>query len=83
MDFILSQVHEHERIAILTSGKKVQSFLTKTLIERSCNAVMSIDPSRWCSLEEIQSMIENVSIWERKMSIFMGKLLFWLEETRA
>jgi DNA polymerase III epsilon subunit-like protein len=80
-EYILSQVQKYNKIYCIVPNKKVQSFLTQELNASGCDTTMGIWYSRWCSLDEVQSMVESDTLWERKMTIFMWKILFWLETT--
>lgn len=81
-DFLLSMIERYGKVEIIAPNKKVQTFLTTTLREYGCKAESVIETSRFCSLEELWDAIGKDE-WERKESIFIGKLLWWLQDTET
>lgn len=83
VDLLLSVWEKYGKVLLLAPNKKVQSFLLKTLQSRGAKPEILMESSRFCSLEEVSAMIVSEKNWERKVCIFMGKLLFWLEDTKT
>lgn len=82
IDLLLSYTEKYEKVKILAPNKKVQAHLMYILKEHGRKTEEIIGIERFCSIEALEEFLKKES-WERKESILIGKLLWWLQDTRT
>jgi DNA polymerase III epsilon subunit family exonuclease len=81
---LISEIlEESSQIHFLTTGHKV-SHATKKMIEDAWyNPIIWIRKEKFCSVRYIEECIHTEDNWERKLSILICRILFWLKWTKS
>jgi DNA polymerase III epsilon subunit-like protein len=73
---------KYPKTDIVTMEKKTVEYLYQLISWWDILAIKERESFEWISFEEIDSRLEQL-FWERKLTIMMGKILFWLESTKT
>jgi len=78
--FLRDIFEKHPSVMILTMEKKTSEYLYQLIESWNISVIQAREAWAWISYEELASRLEEKT-WERKLTILMGKLLFWLDDT--
>jgi DNA polymerase III epsilon subunit-like protein len=78
--FLRDILEQHPTVTILTMEKKTAEYLYKLVQSWGISVIQAREVWAWISFEELAWRLQEKT-WERKLTIMMGKLLFWLEGT--
>ncbi len=71
----------HSRIALVTPGYKVASWMSEILTQNSIENMVAITPEKWCSVEYMRELLMSDHLLPRKELILTLKIACWLTET--
>ena len=77
---LLKEITEKDTTLLITNGYKQSLWITKQLWEAGKKISIYRESEKFISLETISGFLRK-DIWNRKESIFITKILFWLEKT--
>lgn len=77
---LLEAIAEENTILLITNGYKQSRWIAKELWETGKKISIYRESEKFISLETISGFLEK-NIWTRKESVFITKILFWLEKT--
>jgi DNA polymerase III epsilon subunit-like protein len=80
--FLQEILESHSHTDLLVMEKKTAEFMTEKIKSWGISVMKNRETSSWISFQEIDSLLNQPS-WERKMSVLIGKILFWLEDTET
>jgi DNA polymerase III epsilon subunit-like protein len=74
---------EKWRVTLVTQSRKSAEYLHTILGSEGMKSTLSIETSRWVSIDALIEAIESSTKWKRKYAILITKILLWLETTET
>ncbi len=70
-------------IALVTPGYKTAIWMSGFLSQNSIENMISVSPSKWCSVKYMRELLTNAEPYSRKKLILILKIAFWLTDTET
>jgi len=78
-----NHLQKSEKTYIVLLTPKVAQDTLQIIKDIGFSGTFGLHFEKFCSLSEIANMLHNEVKWSRKMTIFLGKILIWLNTTET